>query len=287
MTTNEITKLILAMIIAGTGVVRVWADQGAAMVPPQRVYRSAEPVEQARSTDLVDNLFLNTGFGIEKPPGEDSTWFGVLGANWGIPLSPPDGVAWGLQLGASLKVRDDDPEFNLTFGGFARNFAVMQEQQGAFAVLFDYRHTSADNDVWAFRPILGTTLDPDNSVGVEIVAGLNRDHRQEVIDEFSAFWTRDWGEDLVTELGIGYQFSHVDEALFRGRVALALRRFTDLSFGLDANTDGDYALGLGLSYNFGGTSRHATVRNIGGSGRELFAPFPAADFPVLMHRSGR
>jgi hypothetical protein len=224
---------------------------------------------------VIDNLFLSTSFGLEKPPGEDSTWFGTLAGNWAVPLTPPDGVALALQLGTSIKVRDFDPEVNLTFGGFARNFDTFPTQQGTLALLVDFRHTAFQNGLWAFRPIIATTLTADDSVGVEVVASLNREHRQEVMDQFNLFWTRSWGEDLVTELGVGYQFSHVDELLLRGRVAFGLTRYIDMTAGIDLNTDGNYAIGTGVSYHFGG------------DGRELYTPLPAADYPVLFHHSAR
>ena len=234
---------------------------------------------------LIDNLYLNGSGGGERPPGEHSTPFGSVGANWGIPLTPPDGTALGLQLGGSVKAREDDPELNLTFGGFARQFRTFQDQQGAAALLFDYRRTAFHNDVWAVRPILGTTISPQDALGMEVVAGLDREHGEEAIDEFVPFWTRDWSRQVATEFGLGYQFSSVDEALLRARLAYGFTPNADIGFGGDMNTDGDYALGVTVSYHFGGTGRHAMLDNIGGKGNELYTPFPDAGFPVLFHRS--
>src|SRR5437773_761113 len=123
-------------------------------------------VDQQPPVGLFDNLYLNAGVGVERPPGEDSTGFATIGANWGIPLTPPDGVALGLQLGGSLKARDDDPEWNATFGGFSRHFPTFPDQQGAFGALFDYRRTAFHNDLWAFRPIIGTTINSKDALGI-------------------------------------------------------------------------------------------------------------------------
>src|SRR5436190_577160 len=89
-----------------------------------------------------DNLYLNATGGLEEPPGEDTTPFAQLGANWGIPLTQPDAVALGLQLGTNLKFREDDPEWNVTFGAFGRDFVTFASQQGAAALLLDYRQTA-------------------------------------------------------------------------------------------------------------------------------------------------
>jgi len=234
---------------------------------------------------LTDNLYFNGSAGWEKPPGEDSTGFGSIGANWGIPLTPPEDVAVGLQLGGNVTFRDDDPEGNVTFGGFGRNFRIFNDQQGAIAALFDYRRTAFHNDVWDFRPIIGTTVSPQDGLGLEGVAPLNTDRGQQAIGEFTGFWTRDWFDPFATELGLGYQFSGVDEGLLRARLAYGLTPQWDVGVGGDLNTDGDYAMGVVVSYHFGYTGRHAFLHNIGGSGAQLYTPFPDASFPELLHRT--
>jgi hypothetical protein len=245
----------------------------------------AARVDQPASVGVLDNLYLNAGAGIENSSGEDSTFFGSVGADWGIPLTPPEGVAFGLQVGGSVKARDDDPELNATFGGFGRNFRTFQDQQGAVGLLFDYQRTAFHNNIWDFRPIIGTTISPRDALGLEGVAGLNTDNGQEMTSEFTFFWTRDWTDTISSELGWGYQFSDVDEVLFRGRVAFGLSPNVDIGVGGDVNGDGDYALGAFVSYHFGGTGRHAALHNIGGSGAALYTPFPDANFPDLEHRT--
>ncbi len=273
-----LAHVLIASALAGHLAV---ADEAATETPP------TPPPAPAQEVGLADNLFLNAGAGVERPVGEDSTPFGLFGVNWGLPLTQPDHIAWGLQLGSNVKFREDDPELNGTFGGFARNFETLEGRQGAFALLFDYRRTAFHNDLWDVRPILGTTVSDQDALGIEGVAGLGRDGGQEIIDQFSTFWTRDWNETVGTELGVGYQFSHVDEALLRGRVAFALTEYVDLGFGGDVNTDGDYAVGVNLSYHFGGTGRHPSLHNIGGSGAGAYTPFPDASFPTLAYRNRR
>jgi hypothetical protein len=261
--------LCLAGGLAGAG---VWAQETTTEQP-------------APAPSILDNLFLELSAGAEDPPREDRTAFGSMGATWAIPLTPPGGVAWGLQLGGSVKAREVDPELNGTIGGFARNFATFRDQQGAFAALLDYRRTAFDNDLWALRPIIGTTVSPLDALGVEAVAGLSHERRQEVIDQFVTFWTRDWTDVFATELGLGYQFSHVNETLLRGRAAIGLSQYVSLGFGGDMNTEGDYAIGASLSYHFGGTGRHPSLHNIAGRGSGLYTPFPDASFPSLLHRT--
>src|SRR5882672_12373792 len=54
------------------------------------------PMDRQPVVGMLDNLYLTAGAGIEEPPGEDSTLFGTVGADWALPLTPPDGVALGL-----------------------------------------------------------------------------------------------------------------------------------------------------------------------------------------------
>jgi hypothetical protein len=40
-----------------------------------------------------------------------------------------------------------------------------------------------------------------------------------------------------------------------------------------------------VSCHFGSTGRHPALHNIGGTGDELYTPFPTADFPALNRRT--
>ncbi|MCG3149537.1 MAG: hypothetical protein PCFJNLEI_03000 [Verrucomicrobiae bacterium] len=266
---QNVLLAICATTVFVTGIVK--ADQLAAE-PPAHVH-------------ILDNLYLNAGTGWEKPSGEDSTPFGQFGANWALPLTQPDTLAIGVQLGSNLKFREDDPEWNTTFGAFGRNIQTFPDRQGAVALLFDYRHTAFHNDLWAIRPIIGTTVSDQDALGIEGVAGLNNEGGEKITDQFTTFWTRDWQNNFTTEFGIGYQFSHVDETLFRGRCAVSLSEYIALAFGGDINTAGNYAIGIGVSYHFGGTGRHAFLHNISGTGAAAYTPFADSGFPELVQRS--
>jgi hypothetical protein len=122
-------------------------------------------------------------------------------------------------------------------------------------------------------------------LGIEGVASLNQEHRQRIANSFTTFWTRGWSERFGTEFGAGYEFSHVNKTLFRARAALWLAHHVDLWLGGDINTHANYAIGTGVSYYFGDAGQHANLHNIGGTGDELYTPFPTADFPSLFHRS--
>lgn len=233
---------------------------------------------------LFDNVFLTTGAGVERLPGEDRTGYGIFGANWGIPLTPPSDVALGLQLGGDLKLRENDPEWNATVGAFGRHFQTFGEQRGAAAVLFDYRRTAFHEDLWAVRPILGTTISARDELGVEGSASLKETDRRSPINSLRTFWTRQWSDRFGTEFGAGYELRRVKGALFRARAAIRLTPFTDLWCGGDANLNGNYAVGIGVSYRLGGTGRHASLNSIGGTGDELYTPFPTADYPSLLIR---
>ena len=253
----------------------------------------AAPAEQS---SILNNLYLDLTGGGERPTGEDSTAYGSIGANWGIPLTPgSEGVALGVQVGCDIKIRDDDPEFDATFGLFGRNFKSFGDQQAAFALLMDYRHTSFGNDLVALRPVIGTTISAQDAIGLTGVAGLNTSANnigatrisQEAIDRIEAFWNRDWSARLATEFSVGYQMSHVNEALFGAQLVYGINEHVDIALGGEINTDGDFAAGVTMSYHFGGTGRHATLHNIRGSGTGLYTPFPKRSFPAMMHRTVR
>jgi len=78
-------------------------------------------------------------------------------------------------------------------------------------LLFDYRQPRSTT-TWDIRPIIGTTVSDQDALGIEGVAGLDNEGGEKITDQFTTFWTRDWQNNFATELGIGYQFSHVDEA---------------------------------------------------------------------------
>ncbi len=233
---------------------------------------------------VLENLYINAGVGLERPVGEDSTGYAAFGVNWAVPLTSTNGLALGLQLGGGPKFREDDPEWNATVGGFARNFATFGGQRGAAAVLFDYRRTAFQDDLWAIRPIIGTTVSERDALGLEGMAGLNVQRRERGPTSLRTFWTRGWSEWLNTEIGAGYELRHVRGALFRARAAIRLTDSTDLWCGADANLNGNYAVGVGVSYRLGGAGRPNNLNHIAGSGGELYTPFPTADFPSLLSR---
>jgi len=233
---------------------------------------------------MLDNFYLNAGGDIETPISEGSTGFGTSGANWGIPLAQPDNVALGLQLGGGENLRAYDPEWDGTIGAFGRNLASFGQQKGAAAVLFDYRQTLSQDDSWAVRPILGTTISAKDALGVEGVAPLNEQRGQKANNSLTTFWTRGWNERIGTEFGAGYEFRSVKGALLRARVAMALTPSTDFWWGGDANVNGSYAVGMGVTYYFGDKRRYASLHNIGGSTTDLYAPFPTSDYPALLSR---
>jgi hypothetical protein len=237
---------------------------------------------------LADNLFIDLTGGVDKPSGEESDGFGSIGANWGIPVNPgADGLALGLQLGGDAGLRDHIAEWDATVGPFARNFKVFGEQQGALAVLFDYLQTAQHNDLWAVRPIVGTTVCARDAVGLTGSAGLNEAskatvtittatiNRQELADYFEAFWNHNWNDRVDTEFATGYQFGGVDEALFRGEIVWGITPNADVSVGGIINTAGNYVCSVSISYHFGGIGRHDTLHNIYvHQQQDFYTPFP-------------
>jgi hypothetical protein len=245
---------------------------------------------------ITDNLFFDAQGGFEKPTGESSTLNGSIGLNWGIPLNrATDGAAYGFQVGGDIKFRDDGPEYDATTGFFIRNLKWRNGQQAELALLLDYRFTSFENHLLALRPVIGTTLTERDGIGLTGVAGISTDahregnfvYRQEAIDRIEAFWNRAWTDTISTELSVGYQMSHVDEGLFGAQVVYGLDENWDMAIGGEINTEGNYAVGITATFHFGGTGRHATLHNIGGSGAGLYTPFPKRSFPAMVQRTER
>jgi len=245
-----------------------------------------------RATDdeavgFLDNLFLEAGGGVKKPAGDQTTGFGSVGFNWGIPLTPSsDGIGLGVQVGGDFSLRRDDDEWNATAGLFGRNLKVGDEQL-AGAVLADYQHTTLRNDLWSVRPILVMTVGAKDEVGLEGVIGINRQSstrfdgiavttvRQETPDSAEAFYNHYWNEKLATELAAGYQFSGINEVLFRGQIVYGITPAIDMAVGGEVNGDGNYSCGGRVSFHFGGISRHDSLNNIyAWQKKDFYTPFP-------------
>jgi hypothetical protein len=252
---------------------------------------------ESETVGILDNLFLEAGGGIKKPIGEDSTWFGTGGFNWGIPLTPnSDGLGLGFQAGADVSPREDDTEWDATMGFFGRNFRLGDEQL-AGAALVDYHRTAIHNNLWAVRPIIGTTVGARNEVGVVGVIGVNRESstssdgitvttiRQETLDSAEMFFNHYWSETLATELALGYQFSHIDEVLFRGQIVYGITQYVDMSVGGEVNGNGNYACGAKVSFHFGGIGRHDSLNNIyAWRKQDFYTPFPKRGAESLSSR---
>jgi len=238
--------------------------------------RAGQPPAQP----FAENTYFHVSTGSEEIPAGDNNCFIAFGVNLGLPLTSTAGMALGLQVGASIKVCEDDPEYNGTIGVFSRQFFLM-DGRSAFALLMDYRRTSDANDLWAFRPIVGVPLGDRDAAGVEFTLGLNSEGGEEAIDQGQIFWVRDWNAAWASQFGLGYQWSRVNETVFRGRLAYRWLENVDVTLGGDVNTNTDYAFGIALSWSFGGTGRHPFVHNIHRGERGYYTPFPNFSFPAM------
>jgi hypothetical protein len=196
-------------------------------------------------------------------------------------------VGLGLQVGADFSAREDDPEWAATLGPFARNIGSFGEEHAAIALLFDYLRTAQHNNLWAARPIVGTTIGDRDALGLTGTISLNNVSQtrlagslvtttsQRVPDSFEAFWNREWSERANTEFAAGCQFSGVDEAVFRGELVYGITSSVDISVGGAVNTAGNYVCGISMSYHFSDLGRHDSIHNIHASGKpEFYTPFP-------------
>ena len=88
------------------------------------------------------------------------------------------------------------------------------------------------NQVCRFK----TTLAPAKARTISAgVIGLNDDTqrdgnvriREEAVDRIMGFWNHTWEDQWAVELSLGYEFSHVDEAVFGAQLAYSLTRSVD------------------------------------------------------------
>ncbi len=236
---------------------------------------------EARPAEPTDNLFLAVAGGGKELPGDDPTGFGVAGFNWGIPVnhdSAPDEVGVGLQVGADYTVREGRDEWGATAGLFARRWPSFGAQEAAAALLVDYFRLARRADVFALRPILGTTISDHDAVGVTGTIPLRDDERDaacaECLEQVLAFWTREWSADLVTELSAGLQGSEVDEGVIAAYLAQSLDPSWDVTIGGEINTEAAYVVGVRFSYHFGGLRRHDSIHHVRGRDAARFTPWP-------------
>lgn len=239
------------------------------------------------SVSFLDNLFLHASGGGKKPAGDDSTPFGSVGWNWGIPLTPnSEGIAIGVQAGGDVTFVEHNEEWDATAGVFARNLRLGEEQVAA-AVLMDYQHTAIGNDLFAVRPVLGITLGARDEIGLSGTIALNRRTktitittiREEAAYTSEAFFNHFWSESLATELAAGYQYYPISEPFVRGQVVWGITQYVDLALAGAVNAAGNYSCGLRMSFNFGGTGRHDTLNNIyARTKKDNYTPFPKREY---------
>jgi hypothetical protein len=241
---------------------------------------------------FTDNIFFDATFGGERPPGQESTGMASFGVNLSVPLTREfRGLALALQLGGDVKLRENGPEYDFTFGAFARNIEF-GKQQVAVALLTDFRHTAYKNDIMGLRPILATTINQRDTIAISGVIGIQEASerfnnifvKESMIDRVEVFWSRDWRNKWTTELSAGYHLKPVDEAVFGVQAVYPLSERVDFAVGGDVNTYGDYSIGFSLIFNFGGHSRLSSIHKARGEGSDLWTPFPKRSFPRLVHQ---
>jgi hypothetical protein len=277
--------------LLGSGVLAADSDK-----PPLAADSNKAPLENnaGECNRYIANLFLDGTLGNERLPGQPSTFLASPGFNWGCPLTPDDeDFVVGYQLGGDATFRQFDTEYDATSGFFARNFSTFGENTGAVALLGDFERTPFHNNLFALRPILGTTVGQEDAIGVYGEAGLNKRASsgvtalgymvQEQIDNRAmAFWNHKWSDKWQTELSAGYEFGFIHKGVFGAELAYSITPQWDFTLGGEINTGGNYVGLVGFSYHFGATSHHETMNNIASSGNQLYTPFPKRVFAAML-----
>lgn len=242
--------------------------------------------EAAPAPAGIENLFVEIGGGSMLPHGEDSSWLAYGSANYGLPLIDTIGV--GAQVGGKIGMRDDEPDWLVSAGLFQRDLAIGNATV-AWAVQGIYQNTWLTADLVSVKPTLGVEIDPDNSLAVTGIIGLNDENVlyggvpvvQQPIDQAMLVWGAEWAGNIRTELGAGYAFQDIDSIMVAVHGGYMLNDCMNINVTAAFDMDDSYYAAAALGIDLGSTGRNATFNNISRKGKSDYTPFPLGSLPVV------
>lgn len=240
----------------------------------------------------LENFFFRTSAGAIKEPGERATAVGSFGFDFGLPLFERYGV--GAQLGGDATLREVNPELGLTAGVFKRGALSTPIGDLGGAALIDYRRTQRTGDLLGFRPLVGAAFTERDYAVASAGIPINRETVrrrpgykaiQRIIPRTDLALGRHWTRRISTEIALGYMYGDVKTGVFGGQGACWLSDEFSVTLAGEVNVHGDYALGISLILDLGGSGRPSTLSDP--APRAGLTPFPRRSFPLMLVETKR
>jgi len=254
--------------------------------------RDEDTREDKLRLPVVANLFLDFTNGGLNEPGADATAFSSLGFNYGFPLGIHEDIHLGWQFGGDMTLREEQRfEADITTGGLIRDIDIGEDMRAGGAILGDYRHSHEHADLGGLRFVAGFSTKNGHHLGVRGAYPLNSEvitrtatfqETQEFTTRHDAFWGYDFDGRLGTEVSVGYMADDVNEVVFGVQASYSLNDFLAVAPMGEINTGGDYAVGVSLVYDFGGSRRRSTLTHFGRRAADDFTPFRKRSFPLML-----
>jgi hypothetical protein len=250
----------------------------------------------ASAYDQLDNLWLAAGAGYMMPDDQDSTWlfFGTL--NYGFPLYDDWGLGW--QAGGQVLFRDDDPDWTGALGLFQREAPLeIQREAGleevAWALQGLYVRTHNDADLAGLKPVVGAYLDDINYLVLTGIWGINDENVSrtppevvELVDQAMLAWGTRWMDGaLRTEVGGGYAFGNVEEAIVGAHAGWNITEIMSVNVTGQMDLEGNYYAALSLGFDLGADGANASFNNMAIREGTRYTPFPIEGLPVIFYES--
>ena len=275
------------------------APEGAAPEPPpdaddwdsKLAKAEAESKLVAESVEfpaVIRGLLWDFEVGAEREPENSASAFAGSGINYGARVS--ERFPFGFQIGTRIVKREGDRIDALTSGGaFTRDLTVFGRRAG-LALLADYVRPRSDADLFGLRIITGVELSEQDHVGVKVSVPLNRDtvretdekFRQRLLQRTDLFWTHDFASGFCTELFLGYQGGDVASPAVGVRAGIPFRADITIVPAFETNTEGNYAVGVQLVFEFSGRERSAVVTRFTRQDGDDYTPFRLLSFTSVL-----
>lgn len=234
----------------------------------------------------MDNSFVDMDAGMQKPAGDLSTWQAGLSYNQGMPLYRDWGL--GAQLGASVTLRDDEPDWLGCAGLFQRGSNI-GGRDTLWGLQGFWVNTHYKADLAFVKPSFGMALNPMSYCVLSGIWGKNEEslfldvpwlHKQEGINEASLVYGRQFNDNLSGEFLGGYQFSAVDEPIVGTKFVYRVNDALTFNVGGVSNFAGEYNASAGLGWDLGRRGRTDKLTRVSRDGDDDYTPLPIGNLSM-------